>query len=99
VIKISLLFALGATALTARASEVPIKIPVLVSPHWVMEKPTALVNLCQQCCVYDSRYYSEGTIIAVDEGLHLHCIRDKRVSGTHTFIWQTRINERSQQVP
>lgn len=44
-------------------------------------------NTCQQCCVYENRYYSEGAVVKV-EGVVLQCVRDKQTLGTNNLIWQ-----------
>ena len=98
-LKGSLLVAILVSVLTVRAGAVPVQAPMMLIPPWIMDKAPPLPEPCQQCCVYDSRYYSEGTVIAIEKGLHLHCIRDKRVSGAYALIWQIRINEPDQNLP
>lgn len=44
-------------------------------------------NSCQQCCVYENLYYSEGAVVKV-EGVVLQCVRDKQTLGTNNLIWQ-----------
>ncbi|MBA0213605.1 DUF1496 domain-containing protein [Pectobacterium brasiliense] len=44
-------------------------------------------NTCQQCCVYENRYYSEGAVVNI-EGVVLQCVRDKQTLGTNNLIWQ-----------
>lgn len=42
---------------------------------------------CNQCCVYQDQYYSEGAVIKT-EGVLLQCQRDEKTLSTNPLIWR-----------
>lgn len=42
---------------------------------------------CNQCCIYQDRYYSEGAVIKA-EGVLLQCQRDEKTIGTNPLVWR-----------
>ncbi|SFN46632.1 Protein of unknown function [Izhakiella capsodis] len=53
---------------------------------WNQEKENNQPS-CLRCCSFNSRHYSEGSVIK-SEGVLLQCASDERSVGTNNLIWK-----------
>lgn len=43
---------------------------------------------CNQCCIYQDQYYSEGSVVKADGGILLQCQRDEKTLSTNPLVWR-----------